>query len=587
MTQDNLDSDDGRGIDRRGFMKRVGTGTAAAGLTVYGGNKALYETVGSHRGTAKAVVPAIAAGAVVIGSLYGGAKLGHELNKISGDDYTSTELHTEIYSRAIEVEDSVSKYKSFENLVAENSSQDVWEDGLYHFGLCYNNTSTDKTAEDCLNEWQDEMLTKLAEREQQILAHLNSDIRSLTHWAELVQNYEYIDDLENIFTMKYAYNSRYGDSHAQVSVFNYDAVANMEHELTTETYNQDEVAKILSPFRSDPTGYDGDISLDKITSDENVDTHELVDGRQIDVYSSWHPNVSLTNSENEFTGKLYIEGETVNRGGDPIDLVNFSVQPYQQGIDSIKGILGAKRRAEAINKIRDDVPQLMNDSKDMKEGIQTRWNRGELPLQKIASGWQLREEQGWEEGNAPLSALYFSKVTGENANIDAAITIKHYDNNSPSGESWSEEDEGTELSGYITTNNKDVTYKKGEVLNPSNFDEPFHFVLRSSGNVTKLNNPFKVVSITKWDDEGNPQDADQASQRNYTFNARDPDKYEDEYNETADVREEANNNPNTEIDYDLPDVGGGNVIPDSISESIAIYGVIGGIILFVAAWLKG
>jgi hypothetical protein len=583
MSEVQQSTDDGGGIDRRGFLKRAGAGTAAAGMTVYGGNKVLYETVGQHRGTAKALVPALIAGGVAVAAVAGAVKLGYDaIEAIEEGNYSAEQLHIQLYNQALAIEDGLEKEQSFENLVAENADNIVWEEGLYQYAQCYNSVDSDKTAGDCRTLWKDVMRDKGADYEQQIVANLNKDISSLAFMAQSIHNYEYVEELKDIVTMSFDWDG--GISSAGTETFDvWNKDSECQFDLVTDSYSATEVREILDPFTADVTGYDGTPHFDKITETE---TYDALGGNQVSLYPSYHPNVSVLNPDTgSIDGNLYIEGEKLTISGDNTSfegIVGFGVKGYDSGASKIDGILSLNRRSQALQTIQSNILDLVNQVDPFADETETRYDRGDLPIEDIVSPFKLAEEWGYEEGNAALTNMYYSKLTGKNANISTFMKVKHYNSEQPSGDGWSEEDEGTVLEGYISTDNADVTYTKGEVIEPSSFEHGFTFTIQSSGNVTKLDNPFKIQEITTFDEDGNPENVDEAGQENYTFDPRSPSEWEDEYENTSDAEEEATNNP----DADSFDFGGGNVLPDGIPEEALAIPVIGTVILVVLALLR-
>jgi len=559
----------GPSMSRRDMLK---TGAMASAMAV-GGPAAVdhvaprYSPIGradALAGVVAGAAVAAAAGAAVHWYVSGG---------LDGDseDETLTQTHRNIRSAARGLDSSAEAEKEFENLVAERSSNWIWQDAVLEFVQGFNDTSDSaKSIPDLKAEMESNIRDDYADLEQQIVDNQTTDVVQLIEMFNHVHSYGHADSAGSIFEFYYTYNTGV-DSSEFDWVGGYPVENSDEYDVTT---NDD----LLRPF-SDYYGESPITSTDDIIY---VD-YELVNGETMEAAAGWGDYTFMQgggfggghyyydSENNEFTS-IQVETDSYTGG-----------MPQRWGVTDPDGsdghyeFLDIVRRGSAVSEIRSAAKNLASEVDSWVDQIDQNYARGSLPAADVVATSRLWEEYSYEEGNASLTALSASQL-GFETDLKGTATVVEYPN--ATSKSDIEGMDGTTIDGNLLLDTPDdVSVKSGEAYVVDNLTGSDGAVLMTtpSGDTAELEGVFEVKALYSYEN-GERVEKDTMTPETYTFTPRDPNQYEEDAEQANNAREDATQNPEININ-DLFGIGGaGALLSDGIPRWALL--VPGGALIF-------
>ncbi|WP_440769667.1 hypothetical protein [Natronorubrum sp. DTA28] len=440
--------------------------------------------------------------------------------------------------------------KEFENLVAERSENWVWQDAALEFAQDFNH-SLDMEIADLKDQMESSILSDWGDLEQTIVDNHSTELVQLIEMFSHLEAYGHEDDADDIIRV---YQSGRPN--------NLTAMSNVTP-AEDEGYDLDGSETLVNPFseyyEENQTDTDDIIYVD----------YERVDGTTFEAAFGWGA-VSMFAPDSDTNG-LESNGEFYYYDDEDgiTDIVIESVDsPRGMGVPNDMGgsdyedgyiFADARRRGNAVETIRSEAESLASEVSDWVDAIANEYARGELPESDVVSASRLREEYGYEEGNASITALYGSQL-GFETDLKGTISISYYDDSEEIPEETDDYDDNSEyedietMDGYLMADHADdgeISLDAGESYTIDDVvgegDDGQLLLTRPSGDTVELEYAFTVDEIRSYED-GEQVQQDSFTAQSYNFSPRDPNRYEEDVADANDAREDATQNP--EFDFD-------------------------------------
>ncbi|WP_137284185.1 hypothetical protein [Halorussus salinisoli] len=545
----------GPSMSRRDMMK---TGAMASAMAV--GGPAVVDHVAprySPIGRADALAGVIAGAAVAAAA--GAAVTWYAAGGLDGDneDETLTQTHRNIRSSARGLDSSSEEEKEFENLVAERSSNWIWQDAVLEFVRGFNDTSESAPSiPDLKAEMESNIRDDYADLEQQIVDNQTTDVVQLIEMFNHVHSYGHADSAGQIFEFYHTYNT--GVDSSEFNWFGGYPVGDVsEYDVTKED-------DVLRPF----SDYYGD---DPVTSTDDIiyADYELVNGETMEAAIGWGDYVFMQggsfsgghyyyDSANEEFTSIQVESDTYTGG-----------MPQRAGVTDPDGsgghyeFLDISRRSSAVSEIRSAATALAGEVDSWVNQIDQNYARGSLPVADVVATSRLWEEYSFEEGNASMTGLAASQL-GFETDLKGTATVTEFASASTVDEI--EGMDGETIDGNLLLDTPDeVSVKSGEAYVVSNLTGEDGAVLMTtpSGDTIELEGVFEVKALYSYEG-GERVEKDSMTPETYTFTPRDPNQYENDVEQANNAREAATQNPEINVS-DLFGIGGaGALLGDGI-----------------------
>ncbi|UPW01652.1 twin-arginine translocation signal domain-containing protein [Halorussus gelatinilyticus] len=566
----------GPSMSRRDVLKTgaMATAMAAGGPAAVNHVAPRYSPIGradALAGVIAGAAVAAAAGAAVHWYVSGG---------LDGDseDETLTQTHRNIRSAARGLDSSAEAEQEFENLVANRSSNWIWQDAVLEFVRGFNDTSDDAPSiPDLKAEMEANIRDDYADLEQQIVDNQTTDVVQLIEMFNHVHSYGHADSAGQIFNFYYTYNTGVDSSefdwvggHPVGDVSGYDVS------------NSDDV---LRPF----SDYYGD---DPVTSTDDIIyiDYETINGETMEAAAGWGDYTFMQGSG--FGGGHYY----YDSANDDFTSIQVETDSYTGGMpqrwgvtdpdgSDLYGFLDLQRRRSAVSNIRSAAQNLAGEVDSWVDQIDQNYARGSLPAADVVATSRLWEEYSYEEGNASLTALSASQL-GFETDLKGTATVVEY----PNATSKSEIDgmDGQKIDGNLLLDTPDeVSVNSGEAYVVDNLTGSDGAVLMTtpSGDTAELEGVFEVKALYSYED-GERVEKDTMTPETYTFSPRDPNQYEEDVEQANNAREAATQNPEINVS-DLFGLGGAGAVFNDIPRWAFLVPGAGLIIALFAALAGG
>lgn len=580
QARDNLS----QGLTRRDVLRT----TAVAGTMAAGGSAAAPHVAPRLSPVGRAEAAAPLAGVAVVAAVAVAVSWYESRNLDEQESETLTQAHRNIKSVARALDSADSEEQEFENLVAERSNIWIWEDAVLDFVRGFNDTSSDAPSiSDLMTEMEESILSDYADLEQTIVDNQSNEILELVDMFHHLDSYGHSEELERVLMFWRTYNTG-TDSFGFTGLD--DGWPDSESD-SLDKYGLNGDENVLNPF-SDHYGETPPTTTDDLVT---ID-YELVDGTTVETHVGYG-DVAFATSNGGFNHHLnFVDDGTptdisvrttshTTRGdvqsfGVPSDLVAESADYGSKYEDDVYPFADASRRAGAISTIRSEANNLASEVEMWVNAIDQEYSRGNLPEADVVSAARLREEYGYEEGSPAITALYGTKL-GFDTDLKGTATVVEYA--SAETEADIEDAEGEELDGYLLLDvEDDVSVDSGETYVIDNLagEDGAVLMTRPSGETVELEGVIEIAALYSYKD-GEQVEVDSMTPESYTFAPRDPNRYEEDLEDTQNAREDATENPEFSL------FGGGGIpnLPDIPSWVWLVPGV--GVIIAIFVSISG